>query len=112
MTPKSLSEIWQDISCTTFRVRNVETLEDYLITEIKNWAQGRPYLATCTKGGDKHSLTYCLECWSRKYALLSNQDEIEYFKTLSYCDSNSPQMSKLAQNIKETYAALYNETDE
>jgi len=82
MHPRSLAQIWDDVKSYFFRVREVDTLEDYIILEIPTWMQGRPHMLSGAKCAEHTMGRYLLWGHEQKWALLSSEDEIKFFKTL------------------------------
>ncbi len=82
MQPRSLSEIWDEVRHWAFRVRDVDTLEDYIILGIKVYMQGRPHMLTGAKCDEYMMNRYLLSGHDRKWALLSSKDEIKFLKPL------------------------------
>jgi hypothetical protein len=88
MEPRSLGDIWLDINkvlddSVVFRVRDTETLEDYLIGTIVTWVGVVPLHMEASKCDEWTFNKYMLECNKRKYALLSSNREIEWMKSAS-----------------------------
>jgi hypothetical protein len=83
LIPRSLHAIWGDIRAMRFRVRNVETLEDYLVVSITHWMQGMPHTVTMVKCDECIFNHYSENAWSQIWALLSSREEIEYLRGLN-----------------------------
>jgi hypothetical protein len=81
--PRTLGDLWSENRIYSFlRVRNVETLEDFLMTRPLNFQQGRPVLM---------ALEYCdntgkgtiANAWEPKWCLLSTKEELCWLAGLS-----------------------------
>lgn len=82
LEPKNLHTIWGEIHAKRFRVRNTETLEDYLITGIKHWMQGMPHYCEAVKCDGMMFERFSFDAWTKHWALLSTKEELEFLKGL------------------------------
>jgi hypothetical protein len=82
LTPRSLNNIWSDVRHKRFRVRDVETLEDYFVVNIKCWMQGIPHYLEMVKCDETMFVHYSMDGWSQRWALLSTREEIELLNSL------------------------------
>lgn len=80
MSPSSLSTIWEDTGCRLkFRVRNVRTLNDYLILKINTWTVSvRSKPESLYAYAFQTKSTVYLECLKKEYVLLSTRKELDY----------------------------------
>lgn len=98
LEPRSLSHIWSEVRSMRFRVRQIETLQDYLITNIKIWLQGLPHILEMVKCDEQVFTRYSLDAWSKSWILLSSREEIDFL--------NSLLAHELAFKIKNFYRKL------
>ena len=89
--PKSLYDIYKEImqgtiGITCFRVRDTDTLIDYLICRHHMWKwdwQNMPDQMWAKSLDEGFSnIYYPMDCHADSYALLSSRAEIQYFRTL------------------------------
>lgn len=98
--PRTIQSIWKEINnrvkdACRFRLRNIETLEDILITGINAWSHGLPMQCHGVKCNDVMYIQNVYDCMEIKWALLSPTMEIAYLSSLDWREA--------AQKIKMSY---------
>jgi hypothetical protein len=79
---KTFNQIWEFVGgARIFRIRDVQTLRDYLVLKITSYTQQRPHhiITMSCEGHDQVTQTGN----ESKWLLLSQPDEIEEFRHLS-----------------------------
>ncbi len=79
---QNIRNIWDKIRQKHFRIRDIVTLEDYIVLSIISWMQGLPYIVECVKCNEFVFQKYRFDAFRVKWVLLSNQAEIIYLQSL------------------------------
>jgi hypothetical protein len=80
---KSLSEIYSEVKKVPFRVRNVETNEDWFIVMV-TLAQNRPVIMSAIRLEGCSFTKYQYSASHKVYALLSSKEECVFWQGLSH----------------------------
>lgn len=98
--PRTIQSVWKEINSRVkdacrFRIRNIETLEDILITGFTAWSHGLPTQGHGVKCNETMYIQNVYDCLEVKWALLSPFMEVAYLTNLDWREA--------AQKVKMSY---------
>lgn len=101
--PRTIQSIWKEINnrvkdACRFRLRNIETLEDVLITGFNAWDHGLPSQCHGVKCNEVMYIQNVYDCMEMKWALLSQTMEVSYLSNLDWREA--------AQKVKNSYRKI------
>ena len=84
MKPKTIAEIYAEVKLTAFRIREVLTLEDWMVGKKYDWIFDGETLKSVAAARIESSgiITTNISATEPRYALLSTKEEIDYLKHL------------------------------